>query len=160
LGAGLRLAYLLLPETRRVAGVAGRLRAATVMASPVTAALVSRWIETGVADRLLAAVRVESRARQKIAADTLPRECFEADTDGFHLWIRPPSPWTRGRIVDWMRGQRLGVVPSDPFLVGLEPMEAFRLCLGGPTTRDETLAALQFLADAMKRPPGLLEGAL
>ncbi|MEM9761524.1 MAG: PLP-dependent aminotransferase family protein, partial [Pseudomonadota bacterium] len=102
LGAGLRLAYLLLPETRRVAGVAGRLRAATVMASPVTAALVSRWIETGVADRLLAAVRVESRARQKIAADTLPRECFEADTDGFHLWIRPPSPWTRGRIVDWM----------------------------------------------------------
>ncbi|MEL6336754.1 MAG: PLP-dependent aminotransferase family protein [Pseudomonadota bacterium] len=160
LGAGLRLAYLLLPDARRVTGVAARLRAATVMASPLTAALASRWIETGIADRLLAAVRAESRARQKIAASTLPSECVEAHPDGFHLWVKPPEPWTRARIVDWMRGQRLGAVPSDAFCAGVEPMEAFRLCLGGPTTRDETLEALQFLSDAMTRPPNLLEGAL
>lgn len=160
LGAGLRLAYLVAPSTRRLTGVAARLKSASVMASPLMAALATRWIETGVADEILAGVRAESRIRQRIAADLLPSESYIADPNGFHLWITPPAPWTRGRIVDWMRGHALGAVASDPFCVGVEPPEAFRLCLGGAASRAETERALEFLADAFRHPPNLLQHAL
>lgn len=160
LGAGLRLAYLLPAAQRRATGVAARLRAGTVMASPLTTSLATRWIETGVADALLAAIRAESRVRQRLAAQILPRERVLADPGGFHLWVTPPPPWTRGRIVDWMRGHALGAVASDAFCVDIAPPESFRLCLGGAASRGETERALQFLADAFHHPPNLLQAAL
>lgn len=160
LGAGLRLAYLLAPSPRRLTGVAARLRAASVMASPLTASLATRWIETGVADEMLAALRAEIRARQRMAAATLDPACYATDPRGFHLWVRPPPPWTRGRIVDWMRGHALGAVASDAFCVGVEPPEAFRLCLGGAAGRAETQRALEALSEAFERPPNLLQDAL
>lgn len=160
LGAGLRIAHLLPASARRQTGVAARLRAGSVMASPLTASLATRWIETGVGDAMLAAIRGESRARQRLAAQILPRDSFVADPAGFHLWISPPRPWTRGRIVDWMRGHALGAVAADAFCVDTAPPEAFRLCLGGAASRGEAERALHFLADAFHHPPNLLQAAL
>ncbi|MEO0819533.1 MAG: PLP-dependent aminotransferase family protein [Pseudomonadota bacterium] len=160
LGAGLRLAYLIVPRPRAYTGVAARLKAATVMACPITTSLATRWIETGIADALLRAVQAESRVRQRMVAASLPSETVTADPDGFHVWVHPPRPWSRARIVDWMRGQSLGAVAADAFCVGIEAPEAFRLCLGGAATRAETGQALQFLADAFHHPPNLLQGSL
>ncbi|MBC8128999.1 MAG: PLP-dependent aminotransferase family protein, partial [Rhizobiaceae bacterium] len=160
LGAGLRLAYLLCPETRMARRVAGRLKTATVMASPVTSALASRWIDTGVADDILAAIRAEAKARQRIASEVLPQGCARLDVEGFHLWVTLPAPWTRARIVDWMRGQSLGAVASDVFALEEPLPEAFRLCLGGAASRAETRRTLEFLADAFEHPPNMIHDGL
>ncbi|HEY3891636.1 MAG TPA: PLP-dependent aminotransferase family protein, partial [Bradyrhizobium sp.] len=56
-GAGLRAAYVVVPDTRSTWPFAAALRAATVMASPFTVALVTRWIEDGTADTLLRFIR-------------------------------------------------------------------------------------------------------
>ena len=59
LGAGLRIAYVVVPDVRSGWLFASSVRTATVMASPVTIALATRWITDGTADALLAAVRKE-----------------------------------------------------------------------------------------------------
>ncbi len=153
LGAGLRVAYVLLHSTASVAGVGARLKAETVMTSPLTTTLATRWIETGIADDMLGRLRVECRHRQRMAMEMLPADLVTTDPEGFHLWITPPEPWTRQRIVDWMRAHALGAVASDGFMVGRRPPEAFRLCLGGAATRADTRRALAHMVDAFANPP-------
>ena len=63
LGAGLRLAYVVVPDLRSGWPFAAALRASNIMASPLTAALATHWIEDGSADALLDFLRVETAAR-------------------------------------------------------------------------------------------------
>src|ERR1700730_1302293 len=83
LGAGLRIAYVVVPDVRSGWLFASSVRTATVMASPVTLQLATRWILDGTGDALLAAVRRESIERQRLAAEILPRDTFRADPIGF-----------------------------------------------------------------------------
>ncbi|MEJ1979106.1 MAG: hypothetical protein WDN49_26255 [Acetobacteraceae bacterium] len=54
LSPALRLAYLAVPDTRSAIRVAGAIRATAAMASPLTAAIATRWIDDGTADAVLA----------------------------------------------------------------------------------------------------------
>src|SRR5580693_3375740 len=91
LGAGLRIAYVVAPDVRSGWLFASSVRTATVMASPVTIALATRWIADGTAEALLVAVRKESIERQRLAAAILPKRSFRADPVGFHLWVPLPE---------------------------------------------------------------------
>jgi DNA-binding transcriptional MocR family regulator len=159
LGAGLRIAYVVTPDVRSGWLFASSVRTATVMASPVTVALATRWIGDGTADALLAAVRRESIARQRLAAAILPRLVPGADirTDpiGFHLWVSLPKPWTRSAFVGHMRSTGIGVVASDAFATEGPPPEAVRVCLGGPADRAAVQSALEFMAHALAESPTL-----
>ncbi|KQT61006.1 GntR family transcriptional regulator [Methylobacterium sp. Leaf456] len=155
LGAGLRLAFLIAPNARAALPLAGSLRTATVMASPIATALATRWIMDGTADAIVQFVREESAARQRIAAALLPRETYTADPHGFHVWITLPEGWTRAAFASQGRSAGLGVVGSDPFCVSGTPPEAVRLCLGGPSTRPQITHGLEVLAHALEGSPAL-----
>ncbi|VUD70431.1 2-aminoadipate transaminase [Methylobacterium symbioticum] len=155
LGAGLRLAFLVPPSARSALPLAGALRAATVMASPISTALATRWIMDGTADAIVQFVREESAARQRIAAALLPAETYTADPHGFHVWITLPEGWTRSAFASQGRAAGLGVVGSDPFCVAGTPPEAVRLCLGGPSTRQQITHGLEALAHALEGSPAL-----
>jgi len=155
LGAGLRIAYVVAPDVRSGWMFAASVRAATVMASPVTVALSTRWIGDGTGDALLAAVRRESIERQKLATAILPPGSFRADPVGFHLWVSLPAPWTRPAFVGHMRATGIGVVASDAFATDGIPPEAARVCLGGPADRAAIRSALEFMAHALTESPAL-----
>jgi len=159
LGAGLRIAYVVTPDVRSGWLFASSVRTATVMASPVTVALATRWIGDGTADALLAAVRRESIERQRLATAILPRLVPGADirTDpiGFHLWVSLPKPWTRSAFIGHMRSTGIGVVASDAFATEGPPPEAVRVCLGGPADRMAVRSALEFMAHALAESPTL-----
>jgi DNA-binding transcriptional MocR family regulator len=155
LGAGLRIAYVVVPDVRSGWLFASAVRTATVMASPVTIALATRWIVDGTADALLAAVRKESIERQRLAAAILPRQSFRADLVGFHLWVSLPQSWTRSAFVGHMRSTGVGVVASDAFATDGVPPEAVRVCLGGPADRLAVRSALEFMAHALTESPTL-----
>ncbi len=131
LGAGLRVAWLLTPSARAGLPVAANLRAATGMASPLTSALATRWIEDGTADAVLSFIRDESRARQRIAANIFPAGSFRSDPRGFHLWMTLPERWSRSAFESYARSTGIGVVASDRFVAAGPAPEAVRLCLGG-----------------------------
>ena len=153
IGAGLRAAYVVLPSARAGFPFAAALKAANVMASPLTVALATRWIEDGTADTILRFIRRETMARQALAAEILPAGSFRADPLSFNLWVTLPKPWTRAAFVDQMRPTGLGMVASDAFTAGGAPEEAVRVCLGGPATRDKIRHGLEFMEHALGEAP-------
>jgi DNA-binding transcriptional MocR family regulator len=156
LGAGLRIAYVVAPDVRSGWLFASSVRTATVMASPVTIALATRWITDGTADALLVAVRRESMERQKLAAALLPCGSYRADPVGFHVWLSLPEPWTRSAFVGHTRSTGVSVVASDAFATnGAPPPEAVRVCLGGPADRAAIRSALDFMAHTLAESPTL-----
>jgi DNA-binding transcriptional MocR family regulator len=160
LGAGLRVAYVVVPDNRSGWRFASSLRAATVMASPVTVALATRWITDGTGDALVAAVQRESAERQAIARTILQGAEFRADAAGFHLWLTLPEAWTRSAFVGHMRATGIGIVASDAFTTGSNPPEAVRVCLGGPADRVQVREALEFMAHALRESPSLASSFL
>ncbi|MDR3529716.1 MAG: PLP-dependent aminotransferase family protein [Rhodopila sp.] len=154
LSPALRIAYLVVPDSRTAARVAGAMRAMASMVSPLTAAIATRWIEDGTASAVVAAIRQESTARQSIASNILPSDLVVADPRGFHAWLRLPEPWTRGEFAARLRSAGIGVVGSDAFAL-TSPPEAVRLGLGAPVSRDELRQSLQFIADLMAGLPAM-----
>jgi aspartate/methionine/tyrosine aminotransferase len=67
----LRIAYIAAPDERWSALAASNLRTITGMASPLTAAIATRWIRNGTAEAVLQAIRSETRARRGMAAEAL-----------------------------------------------------------------------------------------
>lgn len=160
LGAGLRLAYVVVPDIRSGWSFAAALRAGSIMASPLTAALATAWIEDGSADALLDFLRAETAARQQLAAGILPAGCCRADPLSFNLWLELPPPWTRAAFVGQMHATGIGIVASDAFAAKGPAPEAARICLGGPIGRKALGDALAFMAHALEHAPEAGAGAL
>ncbi|WP_332692956.1 aminotransferase-like domain-containing protein [Bosea sp. (in: a-proteobacteria)] len=153
IGAGLRIAYVVAPDARSGWPFAAALRTASLMASPLTAAIATRWIEDGTADAILRFVRAEATARQRLAAEILAPGSYRADLLSFNLWLELPAPWTRSAFAGHMQATGIGVAASDVFAADGNPPEAVRVCLGGPQSRDAVRGALEFMAHALGHPP-------
>ncbi|PZM14771.1 PLP-dependent aminotransferase family protein [Rhizobium tubonense] len=152
LSPALRIAYLVVPDLRAAARLAGVIRATAAMASPLTAAIASRWIEDGTAEAVLGAIRREARARQAIASKLLPDGALLADREGFHGWLRLPSVWSRGEFAARLRSAGIGVVASDAFALGSAP-EAVRLGLGAAEDHEHLRQSLGIVADLLAQSP-------
>ncbi|MBL8301655.1 MAG: PLP-dependent aminotransferase family protein [Ideonella sp.] len=152
LGAGLRTAYVCAPTERQAQRLAGALRATTVMASPITTALATRWVHDGIADAMLQAVRAESIARQAMAARHLAHHPFLAAPEGFHLWLPLSSSWSVVEFASYLRTRGVGVVASAAFSTDGDPPDAVRVCLGGPLSREDCDEALRLIADTLDHP--------
>jgi DNA-binding transcriptional MocR family regulator len=153
LGAGLRVAYVVVPDSRSGWNFASVVRAANVMVSPITAMLATRWIKDGTADALLAAIRAETRERQVLVATILPPDLVTTDPAAFHSWLALPPQWTRSAFVSRMASCGLGVVASDVFGTQGTVAEAVRICLGGPAPRSVVRTALEFATHALSESP-------
>lgn len=149
LSAGLRVGYMVAPSAAVRARLVSAVRATTVMTSPITAALATRWITDGTADIMLGAIRKETAARAKIAMRLLPSEAALVHPDAFHVWLRLPDGWLANDFASQMNVSGVGVVASSAFAVSVHPPEAVRICLGGPLTRDQVSGALKLLAQTM-----------
>ncbi len=152
LGAGLRVAYVSAPGERQAQRLAGALRATTVMASPVTVTLATRWVEDGTAAMVLQAIRSESEARQALAHHHLARHGLPGPAEGFHLWLPLAQRWSVVELASYLRTRGVGVVASAAFATDADPPDAVRICLGGPMNRDGCGAALRLIADTLDHP--------
>jgi DNA-binding transcriptional MocR family regulator len=152
LGAGLRSAYVCAPNARQAQRLSGALRAMTVMASPVTSALATRWVADGTAEAMLEAVRAESLPRHELAMRHLGRHGIAAHPEGFHIWLPLTSAWSAVEFASYLRMKGVGVVASAAFSTDGNPPDAVRVCLGGPMTLDECDRALQLIADTIEHP--------
>lgn len=153
IGAGLRLAYVVAPDTKAAWPFASAMRANNVMASPLSVALATRWIEDGTADSILRFIRAEAAARQAMVAAILPKGSYRSDPISFNIWLPLTGGWTRSTFGSHMRSSGIGVVASDAFTVDGPAEEAVRVCLGGPIRREKLQAALEFMGHALESSP-------
>ncbi|WEX86344.1 PLP-dependent aminotransferase family protein [Sinorhizobium garamanticum] len=152
LSPALRIAYLVVPDAVSSVRLEGAIRATAGMASPLSAAIATRWIEDGTADAALAAIRAEAGRRQRIAAEILPADRVLTNPEAFHLWLTLPPGWTRGEFTARLRTAGISIVTSDAFALA-NPPEAVRLGLGAAETRAELERSLAIIADLLVQSP-------
>ncbi|MDK1386912.1 PLP-dependent aminotransferase family protein [Sinorhizobium sp. 8-89] len=155
LSPALRVAYLIVPDAVSSVRLEGAIRATAGMASPLSAAIATRWIEAGTADAVLHAIRAETGRRQQIATGILSADRVVTDPEAFHLWLRLPSAWTRGAFGDRLRTAGISIVASDAFALAAPP-EAVRLGLGAAETSVELERSLAVIADLLAQSPAVL----
>ena len=149
----LRIAYVAAPGTAAAAGMSKNLRATVLMASPLMAAVASRWIGDGMILDIVAAIRGESRARQKIAATVLLDLEFEADPCGHHLWLPLPVHWRAVEFAYYAERSGLSIVPGSAFATVSPAPNTVRLSLGAAASRATLISALSRLRDILAQPP-------
>ena len=154
LGAGVRTAHVFAPTTATHQRLAGALRATTVMASPLTNHLVSDWIEHGICQEVLTAMREECRWRSDQIRQRLMPFDVRTQPNGFHAWLPLPLPEDGASLASDMANQlrSLGVaaVAGSTFSTDRNPPEGLRICLGGSLTRNDCGRALQAVVDALE----------
>ena len=79
----------------------------------VTNALVTRWVQDGTAETVLAAVRDESIARHELAQKHLGRYGIAAQPEGFHVWLPLSSGWSPVEFASYQRLQGVGQRPGQ-----------------------------------------------
>lgn len=152
LSPALRVAYVAVPEGR-TQRVANAIRASASIVSPLTSALASRWIETGVAEAVRSEIVKETVKRLNAVKASLSFD-FEYSPNGFHIWLKVPAPWSRGELVSRLRSVGIGIVTSDAFAVASAP-EAIRLALGAPADLEELTSAIETISGLLADQPAL-----
>ncbi len=156
LGAGLRTAYVLSPNTAAHQRLAGALRATTVMASPLVNMMVAHWLESGTAAEFLDAMRAECRWRSALLQERLGPLGVRTQPHGFHAWLPLPAAEEEGdnanlstELAERLRALGVAAVAGNAFCTNQEPPQGLRLCLGGGLTRDDCGRALQAVVEAL-----------
>ncbi|HEY1615047.1 MAG TPA: PLP-dependent aminotransferase family protein [Rhizomicrobium sp.] len=149
---GLRVSFVLAPSAVLAAQLAEALRAMVQMSAPLMAGLVARWISDGSAAAIVAAIRAEAGARQKLAAKLLAGRSYAAQPHSHHLWLPLPARAAPAEFVAQARQRGVAIVGSDAFAVGLDAPNAVRVALGAAASRAELVAALKVLVAVLDSP--------
>lgn len=139
----LRVSYALVPGEAAAAAMRNALQATVLMPPPLMVALATHWLQTGIADKIVQAIRAEARGRQALAAKILKGIPYKSQPHAHHIWL-PMSAPVYGAL---HRG--LAVVNDTAFAVGAAP-SGVRVCLGAARSRDELAQALAFLAETAR----------
>jgi DNA-binding transcriptional MocR family regulator len=153
LAPGLRVGYVLAPANR-IDRVAAALRATSYMATPLMAAIASRWINDGSADRLTAEKRAAATRRQAIAHDYLGRAGLASHRSAFHLWLNLPEAWRPEDFTAAALRRKVAITPSSAFAVGrAAPPNAIRISLGSPIGEESLRRGLAVVAELLEEAP-------
>ncbi|OAF18106.1 PLP-dependent aminotransferase family protein [Bradyrhizobium neotropicale] len=148
----LRVAYLLVPDSGAEQDMRGHLQATVQMPAPLMVALVTHWLENGIADRIITAIRNEAIGRQQLAQRALRGLQFLARPAAHHLWLRLPEGRDRLDVTAHLLRNGLAVIASDAFVVDGMPPHAARVSLGAARNRPELTEALRILIGALHKP--------
>jgi DNA-binding transcriptional MocR family regulator len=148
----LRVAYLLAPDVAAQAEMRSRLQATVQMPAPLMVALVSHWLEHGIADRIIAAIRNEAVGRQQLAQKALKGHQFLSKPSAHHVWLKLPPAWDQSELAAHLLRSGLALVGGEAFAVDAKPPQAARVSLGAARTRTELTRGLQILVAALNNP--------
>lgn len=146
LAPGLRVAWLRAPDIAGAWRLAADMHETAIMAPPLNAAVVADWFRMGMAAKLIAEVRDESRKRQALVRAFLPSDAFLAQEEGYHLWI-PLVPGANARhLIDAVRQHGLVALAGEAFAVEPDAAPALRVSIGGTISRERLQRGLMLLA--------------
>lgn len=127
----LRVAYVKAPSLRQAMTLAAQVHDSSIMAPPLNAALVTRWIEDGSFERLVAETCAEAMRRQAIAAEVLSPISYAAHPRGYHLWVPLNPDNSAARVAASLVGAGLTAIPADSFSPYGASAPSLRISLGG-----------------------------
>jgi DNA-binding transcriptional MocR family regulator len=146
---GLRAGFIVAPERAR-ARLEDGLRATLWTTSPLTIALVSRWMQDGTLDDWIRQKRVMARQRQTLARTLLNDWPITGNRQGFHLVLTLPEHWRADDFVLALSRERVAVTPLSAFCAepGAAP-RAIRIALAAPSDMARLEAGLMIIKQAL-----------
>lgn len=141
----LRVAHVRAPSLPEAMALATEAHHSDSMPPPLNAALVTRWLEDGSYDRLIAETRAEAVGRLKMAEDVLSAESYAAHPCGYHLWVPLKVTVNAGQAAAALRGAGLTAIPDGHFAVEETSAPALRVSLGGAIGRAALTPGLRAL---------------
>jgi DNA-binding transcriptional MocR family regulator len=113
----LRVAHVRAPSTGAAALLARDIGETAVMAPPLNAALVTAWMRDGSFDRLIAGVRAEAVARQRLVTRCLEGLNYATHAEGYHLWLDLGPDADPAKVVARVSPLGLSIVTGETFAV-------------------------------------------
>jgi len=156
LAPSLCLGYLVAPReftstASEAAGFSGS------MSSPISALVMTQWIENGAALDILAANRHEIEARQQILSEILDGTDYRSASTSMFTWLRLPDGWLATDFARSAHHRGIRILPSASFAVDEKGIEqGIRVNLASTSTRDtlaKSLRILRKLHDDRPRTP-------
>ena len=147
---GLRIGSLVVPAGQMERSVAA-LRASLLSVSPLSCAVMERWIVEGTAETLRSAIRMEAERRTSLARSILGSAVRRSEVAGFHIFLPMPRP-EADRIA--AAAALAGVAVTQPRAIAAErdsKESGLRLCLGAPALPD-LRAGLSRIASLLAEP--------
>src|SRR5579859_669995 len=132
---GLRIGSLVVPPGMMERSVAA-LRATLLAVSPLSCAVMERWMVEGTADTLRAAIRMEAERRTSLARSILGSAMRRSEVPGFHVFLPMMRP-EADRVAT--AAAAAGVAVTLPRAIAADrdsQVSGLRLCLGGPSLPD------------------------
>jgi DNA-binding transcriptional MocR family regulator len=154
LGGGLRIGFLAAP--RRVLGdLSMAVTNTTWMASPLTAEIVTKWIEDGKADSIIQIRRKNAEERNHIAAECLKGFDYQGYQNSYFIWLNLPEPWSGENFEKEALNRGIGLAAAERFIVGQTPLpKAVRVSLFGPRNPVHLQKGLITIKDILNGIPG------
>lgn len=145
LSPGLRMGFLAMPEMLAERAL-NRHLAMSWMATPMIAEIARDWIESDVADKLLAAQRSQLVQRNRLAQKILGGRSL-GFPQGLHRWLPLPHGCDERAVLSAALAQDVAVAPGSGFAI-TDSAPALRLSLGSPRL-PELEQAVQILASLL-----------
>jgi DNA-binding transcriptional MocR family regulator len=154
LGPGLRVGFIEAPS-HLVDRLAGSVKGTTWMTSPIPAEIARRLIESGAAEEILEANRLEISKRCEIVRLHLGKFGVRIADCSPHAWLELPSPWTSEGFVGWAQRNDILILSANGFAVGRDHLHhAVRISVSAASDIDNLEYALTRMAQALLNPYG------
>jgi DNA-binding transcriptional MocR family regulator len=88
------------------------------MVAPLLPEIATDWIESGMADQLIAAQRAAIAERLAVALPLLKGLDYRSDPESPLIWLPLPEPWRAGQFSAALRQAGVLVRTADHFAVG------------------------------------------
>lgn len=147
---GLRVGYLeASPEW--LGKVAASIRTDCWMVAPLMPEIVTRWMESGVAERLIAQQRQRIDERLLVARRCLAGIDYRSSAHHPHLWLPLPAPWHAEPFAAALRQAGVLVRTADQFAAGrTRAPNALRISLNSASSSEQLAHGLQIVASLLQ----------
>lgn len=147
----LRVAYVVAPLPIPHGRLASAIRASASTVSPLSSAIATRWIDTGLAEAITEEIHAETARRISVARNLLQGD-MEWSQGAFHIWVTLPDQWNSAELATRLRSAGIGAVSADAFSVDQAP-QAVRIGLGVANNADDLAHAIARVNDMLALDP-------
>jgi DNA-binding transcriptional MocR family regulator len=152
-GPGLRVGYIE-AAPQWLSKLAASMRADCWMVAPLLPEIATDWIESGVAEQLVAAQRAAISERLAVALPLLNGLDYRSDPESPLIWLPLPEPWRAGQFSAALRQAGVLVRTADHFAVGRSAApHAVRLSLNAAKSVAEIASGVQTVLSLLHGAP-------
>lgn len=153
LAAGIRVGWIVAPDEIRTQ-ISNALRASNWMTSPLLAEICTRWINSGLAEQLLAEQKQELSQRNQLMRQYLGEFACRINPHSLHAWLELPEQWRSSEFILQAERRSVKVIGEDNFVVAqYRAPQAIRLSSSSAWSQNHLERGLKVLAELLRQEP-------